>query len=112
MIKISKNFFILCLLIFVSNCSSVRDGLTLKKKSNSQQFLIEKKKPLIMPPDFDELPVPSNSNNNEELLSQTNEDLNLESLIKNTKNSSSKVSEKDDLSLEIEKKIIKELNKE
>ena len=65
-----------------------------------------------MPPDFDELPVPSNSNNNEELLSQTNEDLNLESLIKNTKNSSSKVSEKDDLSLEIEKKIIKELNKE
>ena len=36
-----------------------KDGLQGKKKSNNaQEFLIEKKNPLILPPDFDKLPLP------------------------------------------------------
>ena len=40
----------------------------MQKKNNSDEFLVEKKSPLLMPPDFDELPVPnsdSSLNNNE-----------------------------------------------
>ena len=29
-----------------------------KKKNNSDEFLVEKKSPLVMPPDYDKLPLP------------------------------------------------------
>jgi len=49
----------LFLIIFVlSGCQSVKDGLTGKKKSNSDEFLVKKKNPLVLPPKFDELPEP------------------------------------------------------
>jgi len=98
--------------IFLNSCASVKDGLTLKKKDNSRQFLIEKKKPLIMPPEFDELPQPGNSDSENQKISQeeTN-DLDLKTLIKNSKKSSKNTST-DNLSLEIKKKINKELNKQ
>ena len=32
---------------------------SMKKKNNTDQFLIEKKSPLVLPPDFDELPEPA-----------------------------------------------------
>ena len=31
----------------------------LKKKNNTDEFLVEKKNPLKLPPDFDELPIPN-----------------------------------------------------
>ena len=54
-----KNFFlwILCLL-FLYSCQSVKDGLTGKKRENSDEFLVIKKNPLEIPPDFNDLPVP------------------------------------------------------
>ena len=54
-----KNFFlcILCLL-FIYSCQSVKDGLTGKKRENSDEFLVIKKNPLEIPPDFNDLPVP------------------------------------------------------
>ena len=45
-------------LIFTS-CQSVVDGISMKKKDSSDQFLIEKKSPLVLPPDFDKLPEPT-----------------------------------------------------
>ena len=52
--------FIFCLLLlnFLSACESAREGFTLKKKDNSDEFLVEKKNPLVMPPDYNQLPVP------------------------------------------------------
>jgi hypothetical protein len=29
-----------------------------EKKNNTDEFLVEKKSPLVMPPDFNELPIP------------------------------------------------------
>ena len=77
MIKSSK----FCLLIFfatilLSNCSSVQQALDPQNKNTSEEFLVEKKSPLSMPPSFDELPTPSNEKVNKE--SQIN---NIESLI-------------------------------
>ena len=57
--KIKKIFFIpLIFLIVLTSCDSVKEGLTGSKKKNSDEFLIEKKNPLVVPPDFDELPIP------------------------------------------------------
>ena len=46
-------------IIFLHSCSGVKDVLEGKKRSeNSDEFLVEKKNPLTVPPDIDELPVP------------------------------------------------------
>jgi hypothetical protein len=36
----------------------VKEGFTNQKKNNSDEFLVEKKSPLVMPPDYDALPEP------------------------------------------------------
>ena len=98
--------------MFSYGCKSVKDGLSLKKKENSQQFLIEKKQPLVMPPDFEKLPKPGSLKTSEvELTIEKSEDFDLETLIKNSKKDTKNNNNTDTLSLEIEKKINKELNK-
>ena len=46
-----KNFYkfiILSLMVLIlTSCQSVVDGISMKKKNNTDQFLIEKKRPLI-----------------------------------------------------------------
>ena len=56
------NFIILLILssILLSSCGSVQKALQPKNKNTSDEFLVEKKSPLSMPPSFEELPVPSN----------------------------------------------------
>ncbi len=44
--------------IFLTNCQGVRDNLSLKKKANSDEFLVQKKNPLVLPPDYESLPKP------------------------------------------------------
>ena len=99
--------------VFLFGCGSVRDGLTLKKKENSEQFLIEKKKPLVMPPDFDKLPLPGSlETQSQEVIDKQDQELDLETIISKSKKSSKNVSVSDDISSEIEKKINEKLNKQ
>ena len=42
----------------LSACQNLKDGLTGNKKNNADEFLVEKKNPLVLPPKFDELPKP------------------------------------------------------
>jgi|TARA_B110000027_G_scaffold117613_1_gene129056 hypothetical protein len=57
--KLARNILYLILILFsFSACQSVKDGLTGNKKSNSDEFLVEKKNPLVLPADFDKLPEP------------------------------------------------------
>ena len=54
-----KNLIIIIALIFVYSCSGAKDALQGKKRSEqSDEFLVEKKSPLVMPPDYNELPIP------------------------------------------------------
>tara|TARA_B100001057_G_C22177258_1_gene691834 strand:- start:163 stop:480 length:318 start_codon:yes stop_codon:yes gene_type:complete len=54
--KIIRNIFLIMFVsLFIYSC----EGFKLKKKSASgEEFLIEKKDPLILPPDFSKLPKP------------------------------------------------------
>ncbi len=47
--------------MFLISCQSVKDGLSGAKKENSDEFLVQKKNPLVMPPDFMKLPKPMNT---------------------------------------------------
>ena len=54
--------YIFLLFLFTGSCadsfSSVKRGLTGAKKNSADEFLVEKKDPLILPPDFENLPIP------------------------------------------------------
>ena len=105
-----KYSFIIILCIFmISGCSSVKEGLALKKKSNSQQFLIEKKNPLIMPPDYEKLPEPGSVFVEDEEDKRTkNNNIELEKIF--SSNSEIKNNnEENKISNELEKKILEEL---
>ena len=61
-----NTLFIILILSAFSACNSVKDGLTGKKQTNSDEFLVKKKNPLSQPPDFDNLPVPTTLNKNDD----------------------------------------------
>lgn len=44
------------LLFFLSSCGS--EGLMGGKKNNTDEFLVQKKNPLVLPPDYNDLPLP------------------------------------------------------
>ena len=57
--KFFKTSRLLILLLFLYSCGSVGEALQGKKRSDQgDEFLINKKNPLSMPPDFDKLPIP------------------------------------------------------
>ena len=53
-----KIFIFLNIILIITSCGTIKEGFTNQKKNNSDEFLVEKKSPLIMPPNFNELPVP------------------------------------------------------
>ena len=61
------------LLLF--SCGVVKEGFTNQKKNSSDEFLVEKKSPLAMPPDFDEIPSPGNENKETKLKENSFKDL-------------------------------------
>ena len=63
MSRIIKVFFLLNTLIFFSSCGTVQDAFSNKKKNSSDEFLVEKKSPLVMPPEFNQLPIPNQNEN-------------------------------------------------
>ena len=57
--KYLSKVFLVILLLYNYSCGTIKEGFTNQKKNNSDEFLIEKKNPLSMPPDYEELPDPS-----------------------------------------------------
>ena len=77
MIKnIKSSLLIILSTILVSSCGTVQKAFDPQNKNTSEEFLVKKKSPLSIPPNYQELPVPSNEKVNKK--SQIN---NIESLI-------------------------------
>ena len=68
----------LIVILTVTGCKSVKDGLTGTKKNNNDEFLIEKKNPLTKPPDYQKLPTPTSKNEAEE---NQNDNFNIKELL-------------------------------
>ena len=73
--KIFKKLILLSFIYILSSCGTLKEGFTNQKKNNNDEFLVEKKSPLIMPPDYNELPVPNAPSN--QALSEENSIKNL-----------------------------------
>ena len=101
--KISKLLF---LLLFLYSCGSVGEALQGKKRSDQgDEFLIYKKNPLVMPPDFEKLPKPGEAN-----IKSTKEIESDQSNIKNLlKNSDDEIISDTDESTSIESSILKKI---
>ena len=69
-----KNFKFVVLYILIlttlNSCGTVKDAFSYQKKNSSDEFLVEKKLPLVMPPNYNELPLPETKNLN---IEETNE---------------------------------------
>ena len=46
------------MMLVTVSCQTVKNALTGAKKENSDEFLVQKKHPLVLPPDFTDLPTP------------------------------------------------------
>ena len=57
--KLNLLFILGISLIILSGCNTVKKGFKNPKKNSSDEFLVEKKSPLVMPPEFNELPIPN-----------------------------------------------------
>tara|TARA_B100000989_G_scaffold67847_1_gene47188 strand:+ start:917 stop:1204 length:288 start_codon:yes stop_codon:yes gene_type:complete len=51
------------IILLNSSCGTIKEGFINQKKNSSDEFLVEKKSPLVMPPEYEELPIPSTDNN-------------------------------------------------
>ena len=51
-------------MFILNSCGTVREGFQNPKKNSSDEFLVEKKSPLVLPPEFDELPFPKDKKDN------------------------------------------------
>jgi len=92
------------MLIFFSGCQSTKDFFTLSKKNQSDEFLIEKKNPLTLPPDYGKLPVPGKSDEN----LMTDKDQDIKSIIGGNKISDN--NDNDAVPSAIEKLILDKIN--
>ena len=122
--KINKLYIIaLTFLFIVSACAKLSEGMTGSKRSkSSDEFFVHKKKPLVLPPDFNDMPMPkptqkkqTQDNDIENLLgiktqAQTQNDNDIENLLKTKKSTNSNTSQSaSDKSLE--NSILKKINK-
>ena len=60
-----KIIYLSSILFLITACAdtwgNVKRGLTGEKQNSTDEFLVEKKDPLVLPPNFEDLPVPSDS---------------------------------------------------
>jgi len=104
-----KNIFTTILIIIFSlslyACGTVKEGFSAKKRSEqSDEFLVEKKNPLAMPPDYEKLPTPGNQEVSPETFS-SNEDVKDLLNIQEGNESSSSNNDSEDLESSIIEKI-------
>jgi hypothetical protein len=80
--NIFKKFILLNFILLLVSCGTAKDAFTNQKKNSTDEFLVEKKSPLVMPPDYNELPIPKekieqtdiNENEFKTLITQKNQD--------------------------------------
>ena len=102
MTKLNFTRFII-IVLFLSSCGSVKSGFKNPKKDNSDEFLIEKKMPLKMPPAFNELPVPGQKN-------QAKND-EIKSLISKSENSTNEKSKSEEVSQDTKDSLLEKIKK-
>ena len=102
--NISKFFLVIIIFIFLKGCGNswgeFKETMSGQKVTNTDEFLIKKKDPLVLPPEYEKLPLPKTDKQKSNVNT-------IETVLKSnkTKNSDSKVS------TDLENLILEELRK-
>ena len=104
--KYLKIIVLLNLILIFYSCGTVKKGFINQKKNSTDEFLVEKKSPLVMPPDYNELPTPK-QNENQSVLDKNK----IESLISNNDNKSMVIDNSENNSDNVEQSILKKIKK-
>jgi len=99
----NKNYFFIIVLFLLCSCQNVKDALSGKKYENSDEFLVIKKNPLVLPPNFNDLPTPKDVAQTTQIENIENEIEDLLSTIKNNEEVSESSSSSDTESFVLEK---------
>ena len=100
-------FLITIIFLYLSGCQSIKDGLEGKKKSNkAEEFLIKKKNPLVLPPDFTELPTPIDKSQKD----IEEDEFDLKKILNTNKSMTLKTNKKNEANSSLKKKILKKIN--
>ena len=99
-------FVLLNIILFLSSCGTIKEGFSSQKKNNSDEFLVEKKSPLIMPPDYNELPIPQEKN-----LEKKSEESEIQNLISKSKTDNELVDKSDDNNKNFEDLLLEKIKK-
>ena len=98
-----KFFNLIIVILLLASCGSIKSGFKNPKKDNSDEFLVEKKMPLKMPPAFNKLPTPSQNNK---------EDNNgIKSLISNTENKLEPSSQLEKVNKNLKESLLEKIKK-
>ena len=104
--KNNHSIFLLIFLFLVSGCQDVKKGFSGKKIDQGEEFLVIKKNPLEVPPDFEKMPLPKNEIDKTNSIKVKNDQgSEFEKLIK-TKNKNINLSNSRENTGDLEKKII------
>ena len=96
-----KIFLLIICIGFVYSCGVVKEGFKSPKKNKSDEFLVEKKSPLVLPPNFNELPEPKETNE-----SAQPSEKNIKDLIKNSEENTKAKNKKSNLEGSVLEKIL------
>ena len=91
----------------LSGCQTLKKGFQSQKKNSTDEFLVEKKSPLVMPPEFSKLPNPEVVDNER----QEFENNDIKKLITNNKNSESTSSNSTKNNQNFENSILEKIRK-
>jgi len=83
--KINNIILIFLMMLVTSSCQTVKNAVSGAKVENSDEFLVQKKNPLVLPPNFNELPSPADENFDEQI-SEIEDETNIENILGLEKN--------------------------
>jgi hypothetical protein len=76
MIKLIRyTIYIFLIAALLNGCGDIKKGMSGKKINKGEEFLIDKKNPLVLPPEFNELPIPKNTGQSRKISESTEEDI-------------------------------------
>mgnify|MGYP001318344138 CR=1 FL=1 len=104
--KYLRILLLINLVLLFFSCGKLKEGFINQKKHSSDEFLVEKKSPLTMPPDYKELPVPKTDEN---LINS--EESEIKSLITNQDNKETNSTNDQDVNQNIEESLLKKIKK-
>ena len=98
--------FLLIFLFLLPGCQDVKKGFSGKNIDQGEEFLVIKKNPLVVPPDFEKMPLPKNEIDKTNSIKVENDQVSeFEKLLKN-KDENINISNSNENTGDLEKKII------